>query len=463
VAGFACFAVGFSHWQCSDPVKFSCYLIAAVVASTLKVTLPGIEGTLSVNFLFTFLGILELGLPETLLIVLASTLGQAYLRRKQEVKFGQFVFNWAQLTVSSAISYGAYRLVVLEVLHAPAPLALLVAATAHFFCNTAAMSIIIGFTEAKPIAKVWNENYLWSFPYYVGGGAAAGLVHLLNVQIGWQSSLLVLPPIYLMYRSYRLYLDKIETEKRHVELQRKNLELQKVSFTDVLTGLWNRRYLEEILTAEAEQVQRNYERSRGSDLNKFDHHDLVFIMVDVDFFKEVNDLHGHPAGDRFLQLVAQRLSSVVRKSDVLVRWGGEEFLIMSRLSDHSGTPAFCSRILEVMACQPFDLGHGASARKTCSAGWAPYPWTRSALEVLSAEEVICLADTALYRAKALGRNRGVGILPTDAAAAAPAAISLPAIQTSGSAFARIIETHCPTNLARTEAEKEIGRAHNMGT
>ena len=93
-----------------------------------------------------------------------------------------------------------------------------------------------------------------------------------------------------------------------LELQRKNLELQEISFTDVLTGVWNRRYLEEILTAEAGQVLRNYQRARGSDIRKMDHRDLVFIMVDVDFFKEVNDRHGHPAGDRLLQMVAQRLS-----------------------------------------------------------------------------------------------------------------------------------------------------------
>jgi len=217
LAGCICFGFSFAHWQSSDPVKFVCYLIAALLASSLKVTLPGIQGTLSVNFLFTLLGILELSLPETLLIVLACTLGQAYWRPAKQVKVVQLAFNWAQLTVSSAIAYTAYKLVAHYVFHATGPLALLVAGIMLFACNTAAMALIIGLTEHKPFPKVWADSYLWSFPYYMVGAAAAGLVHFLNGHIGWQSSLLVLPPIYLMYRSYRLYLGKLETDKLHAE------------------------------------------------------------------------------------------------------------------------------------------------------------------------------------------------------------------------------------------------------
>jgi putative nucleotidyltransferase with HDIG domain len=208
---------GFAHWHSSDTVKFGAYLLAALFASSLKVTLPGIEGTLSVNFLFTLLGILELSLPETLCIGLVSTLAQFYWRPVRRPKPVQLLFNLSQVTVSSAVAYGAYRLMVLKILHGPGHLALLVAAIAHFACNTSAMSTIIGLTESKPIRKVWNDSYLWSFPYYMVGAATAGLIHFLNAHIGWQSSLLVLPPIYLMYRSYRLYLGKLETEKRHAE------------------------------------------------------------------------------------------------------------------------------------------------------------------------------------------------------------------------------------------------------
>jgi putative nucleotidyltransferase with HDIG domain len=217
LAGATCMAFATVHWQSNDPVKFVCYVIAALLASSLKVTLPGIEGTLSVNFLFTLLGILELGLPETLVIGLASTLGQFYWRPVRKVKPVQLIFNLSQVTVSSFAAYEAYQFTTVHVLHAPGPLALLIAAITHYGCNTAAMATIIGLTEEKPIRRVWTEVYLWSFPYYMVGAAIAGLIHFLNAHIGWQSSLLVLPPIYLMYRSYRLYLEKLETEKKHAE------------------------------------------------------------------------------------------------------------------------------------------------------------------------------------------------------------------------------------------------------
>lgn len=255
--------------------------------------------------------------------------------------------------------------------------------------------------------------------------------------------------------------DELENKEQSLrwhslELRRKNLELQEISFTDVLTNIWNRRYLEEILTAEAQQVLRNYQRAHGNEIRKMDHRDLVFIMVDVDFFKQVNDLHGHPAGDRLLQLVAQRLSTVVRKSDVLVRWGGEEFLIMSRSTDPAGTPAFCSRLLEVISAEAFDLGHGVSVRKTCSVGWASYPWCRGAYEALCAEESIALADSALYQAKALGRNQGVGIVPTEAAAKQPEAIELTSVRNGQAPWARVVRVACPeAPVASSEIEGAV--------
>ena len=217
LVAFACCAFACLHWQSTDPVKFVCYVIAALLASSFKVSLPGIEGTLSMNFLFTLIGILEMSLPETLLIGLASTLAQFYWKPARRLKLVQLAFNLSQVTICSAAAYGAYKLIAIRVLHGPGPLALLVAAITHFVFGTAAMATIIGLTENKAVPKVWRESYLWLFPYYMVGGAIAGLVSFLNRHIGWQASLLVLPPIYLMYRSYRLYLGKLESEKQHAE------------------------------------------------------------------------------------------------------------------------------------------------------------------------------------------------------------------------------------------------------
>jgi putative nucleotidyltransferase with HDIG domain len=217
LAGSGFLASGFAHWHTSDGVKFICYLIAALLASPLKVGLPGVEGTLSVNFLFTLLGILELSLPETLAIGVASTLAQFYWKPARQITTIQLIFNLSQVTVSAAMAFDAYRFVIERILHSPGPLALLVAAIVQFGCNTAATSTIIGLTEKKSIPKVWSDSHLWFFSYYMVGATIAGLVHFLNAHIGWQSSLLVLPPIYLMYRSYRLYLGKLESEKVHAE------------------------------------------------------------------------------------------------------------------------------------------------------------------------------------------------------------------------------------------------------
>jgi putative nucleotidyltransferase with HDIG domain len=225
LAALSSLAFASAHWHSSDPVKFVCYMAAALLASPLKVSLPG--GTLSVNFLFTLLSILEMSLPETLLIGLVSTLGQFYWRPARRLHLIQLVFNLSQVTVSGAAAYGAYHLVSVHLLHGPGPLALVVAAVTHFAVNTLATSTIIGLTEDMPFSKIWTDSYLWSFPYYMVGAATAGLVSFLNRHIGWQSSLLVLPPIYLMYRSYRLYLGKLETEKKHAE-QVSNLHLRTI-------------------------------------------------------------------------------------------------------------------------------------------------------------------------------------------------------------------------------------------
>src|SRR5580700_9038937 len=132
LAAVGCFVLSLFYWHSSDPVKFVCYLVAALLASSFKVSLPGIEGTLSMNFLFTLVGVLEMSLPETLLIGLVSTLAQFYWKPARRLKLVQLLFNLSHVTVCGASAYGAYKLVANFVTHSPGPLALLAAAITHF-------------------------------------------------------------------------------------------------------------------------------------------------------------------------------------------------------------------------------------------------------------------------------------------------------------------------------------------
>ncbi len=164
------------------------------------------------------------------------------------------------------------------------------------------------------------------------------------------------------------------------------------------------------------------------------------MVIDVDFFKMVNDDYGHNVGDELLQKLAERLSQLMRKSDVLARWGGEEFLIMSRSADWAGVAVFCKRVLDVISGEPFVLSNSIELRKTCSIGWAPYPWCTTAFEAICAEEVIELADAALYLAKSSGTNQSIGFLPADAATALPEQINMHTPRGGRSSSVTIVKT-----------------------
>src|SRR5256885_8986346 len=100
----------------------------------------------------------------------------------------------------------------------------MVAALVFFFANTLPISVVIALTEGKSSRKVWSDCYFWSSPYSLVGAAAVGLVGIVNRSAGWETSLLVLPLIYWVYRSYRLYLGRLEAEKERVEIEKRHVE-----------------------------------------------------------------------------------------------------------------------------------------------------------------------------------------------------------------------------------------------
>lgn len=212
------------HWQSADLPRFTCYLLVAVLASSLKIQLPGIDGTMSVNFLFILLSILELSLPETLIIGCTATLAQCVLGTRQKRVPIKIVFNVLSMMANAiAVSYYAYH--ALQKFLGAGTLLLLVATALIFFVsNTVPVAVVISLTEDKPAHKVWTECHFWSFPFYMVGAAVVFAVGFLSKQVGWQTSLLILPLIYWVYRSYHLYLAKLAEEKKQVEIEKGNAE-----------------------------------------------------------------------------------------------------------------------------------------------------------------------------------------------------------------------------------------------
>jgi diguanylate cyclase (GGDEF)-like protein/putative nucleotidyltransferase with HDIG domain len=212
------------HWQSADLTRFICYLAVAILASSLKVQLPGIDGTMSVNFLFILLGVMELSLPETLVIGCTATLVQSVWNARNRLDPVKVLFNvFGMMANASAFCYLSYHWLDARVVDNK-PVLLMVAALVFFLGNTLPISLVIALTENKSIRKVWSECYFWSFPYYLVGAAAVGLVGIVNRRAGWLTSLLVLPVIYWVYRSYRLYLGRLEAEKERVEVEKRHVE-----------------------------------------------------------------------------------------------------------------------------------------------------------------------------------------------------------------------------------------------
>jgi diguanylate cyclase (GGDEF)-like protein len=195
--------------------------------------------------------------------------------------------------------------------------------------------------------------------------------------------------------------------ERTRELAEANRKLEQASLTDPLTGLNNRRFVALNIESDLRMAERNHQGRPAKERNR----DLLLYLLDIDRFKEFNDWAGHPAGDQVLVELAHRLREVARASDAVMRWGGEEFLLISRWTERAAGDVLAARILDAVGGNPFVYAAGRQATVTCSLGWAPYPWRPEAPEAASFEQVLNIADRALYLAKREGRDRAVGVHP----------------------------------------------------
>ena len=207
--GFALLA-GTLIWfsQFPDVAQYLACLSLACIASTMKVRLPGLHGTISVNFVFILIALTQLSLVETLTIAFAASLVQCFWRPKTRPKIAQVLFNTSTVLISSALAYMAARAV-------PGQgrlfIALVPAATIFFVMNTGMISLVLALISESTLLAVWKQCHLWAFPYYLVGAAIAAMIGQSSQTVGWRLSLLALPVMYLVYSCYKLCVRHTET------------------------------------------------------------------------------------------------------------------------------------------------------------------------------------------------------------------------------------------------------------
>ena len=217
IAGLVAIILTLRNWTPAPALRFAIYLAIALASSGMKVAIPGVSGNISVNYVFTLLCILEFNVSETLLLALAAALSQTFLHTKEAPRPAHFIFNVAciSLTVLSAAT----------VYHQPwfasttegSASRLTIAGIVYFLVNSLSVSAIIALSERRSVFKVWRGFFDWSFAYYLVGISLALMVHLSIQQLGWMFTLALLPLLYMIYRSYKIYLGKMEQEKSHAE------------------------------------------------------------------------------------------------------------------------------------------------------------------------------------------------------------------------------------------------------
>jgi len=240
----------------------------------------------------------------------------------------------------------------------------------------------------------------------------------------------------LVQRQQNRMLER-EVSARTLELQQKNQQLQdayvqleQISLTDQLTGLSNRHFLEQQIDAELLQCRRRWQdRHLAMPAGAVDVEpaELAVFIVDLDHFKQLNDRYGHPAGDAVLQQMKARLLQVFRQSDYLVRWGGEEFVVVARQIRREDAASLAERLVQQVRSSAFVLPDGNTLRVSCSVGYVCYPQLLGD----SAQHwplLLQLADLCLYGAKASGRDGWVGLAQLDDSLASQAPFNCSLLQ-----------------------------------
>ncbi len=203
-----------------------------------------------------------------------------------------------------------------------------------------------------------------------------------------------------------------KVRQRTEQLELANNELKELALHDPLTRLHNRRYVYEYITGLSESFVKSkaavYYNRQKRDLS-VGNNVIGIYLIDIDFFKNVNDTYGHATGDEVLIKITKVLKSLIRDDDYIVRWGGEEFLIILNKTKIEYLTVFSKKVLTLVSETPLELPEGKKIFITCSIGCTYLPFEPEISDLFTLEQTINISDFAMYKAKEKGRNRAVHV------------------------------------------------------
>ncbi len=220
LAALLAVALTLRGWTPEHPARFAIYAVLAVLCSRMNVPFPGVRGHLSANYVLYMLGLLELQVPEVLLVAILGMAAQTYWHEKSRGKSPQLkylCFNVASISIAVLSSGWVFRQPWFVTLPVGELLRLTLAGIMYFVVNTIALSSAISVSEGLSIVTVWKGLSNWLFLYYLVGVSLAEIVHMAILRLGWTLTLALLPLLYVVYRSFQLYFAKLEQEKSHAE------------------------------------------------------------------------------------------------------------------------------------------------------------------------------------------------------------------------------------------------------
>src|SRR3989449_9337674 len=194
------------RWNPENLVHFILFFALAMLASAVKIRLPGFKTTISTNFVFILIGIALFSFGETVLVGLGGALVQSLWKTQQRPKLVQVLFNAACLTVCTAAAFWAsHSALAMLGLNSLAAMMVL-GACVYVVLNTGLVSLVISLAEGRSLRELWSSCYEWTFPYFLVGAAVAGLASAAGHGANWGVTLLVVPAMYFVYVYYRMHI-----------------------------------------------------------------------------------------------------------------------------------------------------------------------------------------------------------------------------------------------------------------